>query len=303
MCLWNACAYDVFARPTIRDVNGTELSAGAVANPYLFTGRRYDAEEGLYYYRARYYDFATARFLQPDPTGYVDGLNMYAYVGNSPLNWGDPLGLCKSESALQQSAFGRALLGLSGFGIGFGEAVTGFLKGAAYTALHPWTLSPTYQLAHARETAGHIYDAIRQFGADIASPDAERNGQAIGRLTGNIFNVGAATGVTAGIREGLAGTSRGFTSRMSPGEARRYQQYWEGLTGHAPEQGAPYSLRNTYAPSGQLKSVTTYDRIGNRAFQYEIGPGVRHGQGYHSYTHTGKQISVGKGPRSGHVDF
>ena len=88
-------AYDVFGQPTIRDVNGTEISASALNNPYLFTARRYDAEAGLYYYRARYYDYATGRFLQPDPLGYTDGLNLYAYVGSNPLSWIDPLGLCK----------------------------------------------------------------------------------------------------------------------------------------------------------------------------------------------------------------
>jgi RHS repeat-associated protein len=84
--------YDVFGRPAIRDANGTEIAASAFANPYLFTGRAYDAETGLYYYRARYYDFATGRFLQPDSTGYIDGLNLYAYVANSPMNWVDPSG-------------------------------------------------------------------------------------------------------------------------------------------------------------------------------------------------------------------
>jgi RHS repeat-associated protein len=85
--------YDVFGRPAIRDANGTEIAASAFANPYLFTGRAYDAETGLYYYRARYYDYATGRFLQPDPTGYTDGLNLYAYVRNNPANCLDPLGL------------------------------------------------------------------------------------------------------------------------------------------------------------------------------------------------------------------
>ncbi|HOH66847.1 MAG: RHS repeat-associated core domain-containing protein [Sedimentisphaerales bacterium] len=86
-------AYDVFGRPTIRDVNGVEIGASAVNNPYLFTGRRYDVEAGLYYYRARYYDYATGRFLQPDPLGYSGGLNLYAYVRNNPLRWADPYGL------------------------------------------------------------------------------------------------------------------------------------------------------------------------------------------------------------------
>jgi RHS repeat-associated protein len=81
-------SYDVFGKPSnTSDVN----------NPYLFTGRRYDPEAGLYYYRARYYDYYLGRFLQPDLIGYDDGLNLYTYCGNNPLNWIDPWGLCKDE--------------------------------------------------------------------------------------------------------------------------------------------------------------------------------------------------------------
>jgi RHS repeat-associated protein len=85
--------YDIFGRPTIRDANGTEIEDSAFGNPYRFTGRAYDAETALYYYRARYYDYATARFLQPDPTGYTDGLSLYSYCGNNPTTFTDPLGL------------------------------------------------------------------------------------------------------------------------------------------------------------------------------------------------------------------
>jgi RHS repeat-associated protein len=62
--------------------------------PYRFTGRRYDQETGLYYYRARYYDPAKGRFLQSDPVGYLADLNLYAYSGNSPSDGIDPNGTC-----------------------------------------------------------------------------------------------------------------------------------------------------------------------------------------------------------------
>jgi len=67
---------------------------GSVENPYTYTGREFDAETGLYYYRARHYDPRTGRFLQKDPIGFDGGdLNFYVYVGNSPLQFVDPYGL------------------------------------------------------------------------------------------------------------------------------------------------------------------------------------------------------------------
>ncbi len=61
--------------------------------PYTFTGREYDEESGLYYYRARYYDAKVGRFISEDPIGFRGGINLYSYVGNSPINFIDPFGL------------------------------------------------------------------------------------------------------------------------------------------------------------------------------------------------------------------
>jgi RHS repeat-associated protein len=59
---------------------------------FRYTGRRLDPETGLYYYRARYYSPTLGRFLQTDPIGNGDDLNLYAYVGNDPLDRTDPKG-------------------------------------------------------------------------------------------------------------------------------------------------------------------------------------------------------------------
>jgi len=58
----------------------------------MFTGREYDAETGLYFYRARYYSPELGRFLQADPLD-LDDENTYTYCYNDPVNYSDPYGL------------------------------------------------------------------------------------------------------------------------------------------------------------------------------------------------------------------
>jgi RHS repeat-associated protein len=60
---------------------------------YRWIGREYDAETGLYYVRARYYDLASQRFTQEDPIGYAGGSNLYAYGSGNPTTGRDLSGL------------------------------------------------------------------------------------------------------------------------------------------------------------------------------------------------------------------
>jgi RHS repeat-associated protein len=66
-----------------------------IGNGYVFqyTGR-IPVTSGLFYYRARFYDSATARFISEDPIGFAGGdINLYRYVSNNPATWIDPFGL------------------------------------------------------------------------------------------------------------------------------------------------------------------------------------------------------------------
>jgi RHS repeat-associated protein len=76
--------YDVYGR----------LGASDASHPnrFMFTGREYDKETGLYYYRARYYNPQIGRFLQTDPIGYGDGMNWYRYCWNNPIGMSDASG-------------------------------------------------------------------------------------------------------------------------------------------------------------------------------------------------------------------
>ncbi len=72
-----------------------KLSTTSYKNPWRFCSKRH--EEGLVYFGARFYDPSMGRWLTPDPSGFVDGLNLYAYVRNSPLNRLDVFGLSSWE--------------------------------------------------------------------------------------------------------------------------------------------------------------------------------------------------------------
>jgi RHS repeat-associated protein len=75
-------------------------SSGSLTNPFQYTARESDTETSLYYYRARYYDPSSGRFISEDPERFEGGIDFYRYVSNNSPNRSDPFGLSPCWSKL-----------------------------------------------------------------------------------------------------------------------------------------------------------------------------------------------------------
>lgn len=125
--------YDPYGHPSFFDANDNPLTQSAVGNMILFTGRNYDYETGMYYFRARTMHPGLGRFMQHDPKMYVDGLNLYNYVGSMPIMYNDPFGLTK-DCQEDDGLCGRAKRALNDWvSEQFGETVDVF-----YDATMDW---------------------------------------------------------------------------------------------------------------------------------------------------------------------
>jgi RHS repeat-associated protein len=123
---------------------------GAATSGYAYTGREWDAEIGLYYYRARYYSSEFGRFLSEDPAR--ASANSFGYVDNNPVNLIDPLGLWD-----EASPFKVGLEWLSGLG----KRRHHFTDGDPFTELlrrHEHIQQLITDVCHGKEHPNHRFD-------------------------------------------------------------------------------------------------------------------------------------------------
>jgi len=101
----------------VYDSTGGVMQTSAVGNRYLWQGREYSFKTKLNYFRARYYDSETGRWLSNDPIGIAGGLDQYVFCSDNPVMFRDPYGLVKWKQAA------RATLGIIGNSAGIAVGI------------------------------------------------------------------------------------------------------------------------------------------------------------------------------------
>lgn len=100
--------YDAYG--IVYNESGQELPQTPQGNPWRFSSKRHDPHTHLVHFGARDYDPHLGRWLTPDPAGFADGPNLYAYVHNAPMTHYDPYGLFSfSESGWSLKDFDLGL--------------------------------------------------------------------------------------------------------------------------------------------------------------------------------------------------
>jgi RHS repeat-associated protein len=241
-------AYDAFGR--LLSAGGSE-PALAERNPLRYRGYYLDAETGLYYLPARYYDPATARFLSPDPAPPQAGdplsLNAYAYCQGDPVNKWDP--------------DGRRLVAYGGASPVHTEAVKAARSGKLPKARQ---VQQAYRraLATAR-AAGMRFDAGREYAAAFVE-ESEALNVAAGVLAG--ISAGAATVSAGAALTALATSPAALTGvgAVAPGTAL-YVAVGAGVVSFA--TGVGYSVLTKYRvdrgdiPESDIRANAVFDRV------------------------------------------
>jgi len=193
-------AYDAFGKPKIMAWDGTKRTQTAIYNRFLFQGREWIPELGIYDYRHRMYHPQLGRFLQTDPLGLqtegeklsagqkalfspggsapeaftTSEMNLFRYCGDDPVDRSDALGLSPGDSYPTVDAAGiQAIRDINETSIALGREYSGLLYrmrdgSFSYTAPIPGTsdTSPIGQRVPAKTTFAGLYHTHGKYDAE-----------------------------------------------------------------------------------------------------------------------------------------
>lgn len=201
--------------------NSTDISNAPVLRTHFsFTGREWDEESGLYYYRARYYDPSVGRFIQQDPhPGSVDSpitfINKYIYTANAPTLYRDPTGKFFGFDELFLMMFIGAIVGAVDVSLHTGNFVD-ILSGGVLGAVVGAGLMLTAYFAPASDFFGILGAPSKALGVLYAlAPAAYSAGSKGGSFVHN-FELNVAHGDTV-IAAGLGWMGDMGRSILGPG--------------------------------------------------------------------------------------